>query len=75
MFESKKSQKAKEMRNFFTTIIIAIGLVALANILEFIFLLMPLLPISMALVLMFVLVLQVLSGLGVIEYDFTKLRR
>lgn len=75
MYESKKSQKAKEMRNFFTTIIIAIGLVALANILEFIFLLMPLLPISMALVLMFVLVLQVLSGLGVIEYDFTKLKR
>jgi uncharacterized membrane protein YoaK (UPF0700 family) len=75
MYESKKSQKAKEMRNFFTVLLIAIGLVALANILEFIFLLMPLLPVSMAIVLMFVLVLQVLSGLGVIEYDLSKLRK
>lgn len=75
MYETKKSQKAKEMRNFFTVLLIAIGLVALANILEFIFLLMPLLPVSMAIVLMFVLVLQVLSGLGVIEYDLSKLRK
>lgn len=70
-----KSQKAKEMRNFFTALLIAIGVVAILNLMELVFMFLPLLPISMAIVLMLTLALQVLSALGVIEYDFTKFKR
>lgn len=70
-----KSQKAKTMRNVATTIVLAFGFVAFLNIMEFIFMILPVLPILLASVLMLYIVMQVLQGLGVLEYDLSKLRK
>ena len=75
MYESKQTRKAKEMRNFATTLLMAVLFIAVLNIAEFVFMLLPLLPVALAGVLMLVLMLQVLHALGVIEYDLSKLRK
>ena len=75
MYESKQTRKAKEMRNFATTLLMAVLFIAVLNIAEFVFMLLPLLPVALASVLMLVLMLQVLHALGVIDYDLSKLRK
>lgn len=75
MYESKQTRKAKEMRNFATTLLMAVLFIAVLNLAELVFMLLPLLPVALAGVLMLVLMLQVLHALGVIEYDLSKLRK
>ena len=75
MYESKQTRKAKEMRNFATTLLMAVLFIAVLNIAEFVFMLLPLLPVALASVLMLVLMLQALNALGVIDYDLSKLRK
>lgn len=75
MYESKQTRKAKEMRNFATTLLMAVLFIAVLNVAELVFMLLPLLPVALAGVLMLVLMLQVLHALGVIEYDLSKLRK
>lgn len=75
MYESEQTRKAKEMRNFATTLLMAVLFIAVLNLAELVFMLLPLLPVALAGVLMLVLMLQVLHALGVIEYDLSKLRK
>ena len=69
-----KSQKAN-MRKVIEVLALAFGFVAFMNIMEFIFWLAPVLPIFLASGLMLYILMQVLSTLGVIDYDLSKLRK
>jgi hypothetical protein len=69
-----KSQKAN-MRKLLQVLLLAFGFVAFLNIMEFIFWLAPVLPIFLASGFMLYLLMQVLSTLGVIDYDLSKLRK
>lgn len=75
MYKSKDRQRVEEMRNFGTALLMAVFFIAALNLLELIFMFLPLLPIAMAGVLMIVISLQVLHALGVINYDLSKLRK
>ena len=56
-------------------LMLAFGFVAFMNIMEFLFMLVPVLGIFLASGFMLFLLMQVLQSLGVIDYDLSKLRK
>lgn len=69
-----KSQKAN-MRKVIEVLALAFGFMAFLNIMEFVFMLAPVLPVFLAAGFMLYLLMQVLSALGVLDHDLSKLRK